>query len=90
MTNGPEGDPARFRRSLISFTSSCGVLSLNLKEAESYILRYMVGGRETIAQLKTRLRDALPQGKVPGLDGNMLKGQRNLDAKAQDVLNKPL
>lgn len=65
------------------------VVRLNLKEAETYILRYM-DGRETIVQLKTRLRDAWQQGKVPGLDGKTLAGQRNLDAKAQDALNKLL
>lgn len=62
---------------------------LTLKDAEAYILRCL-DGRETVAQLKTRLRDAWQQGKVAGPDGKMLTGQRNLDAKAQDALNKQL
>lgn len=65
------------------------VVRLNLKKVESNIPRYM-DGRETVTQLQTRLRDAWQHGKVPGLDGKMLTGQRNLDAKAQKVLNKLL
>src|SRR5690606_24480414 len=60
-----------------------------LKEAEAFVLPYL-DGTNTIIELRTRLRDALQQGKVAGTDGRLLKGQRNLDAKAQEILNKLL
>ena len=65
------------------------VIKLNLKPAEAWLLPHL-NGRESAAQLKTRLRDAWQQGRTPGPDGAMLTGQRNLDAKAQEALNKLL
>ncbi len=62
---------------------------LQLKDAEAFILPH-IDGTNTLAQLRTRLRDALQQGKVAATDGKMLTGQRNLDAKAQEMLSKLL
>ncbi|MFD2851496.1 class I SAM-dependent methyltransferase [Eoetvoesiella caeni] len=63
------------------------VVNVQLKDAEAFILPYM-NGTNSAAQLRTRLCDALRQGKVAGTDGNMLTGQRNLDAKVQEMLDK--
>lgn len=65
------------------------VVQLQLKEAEAFILPHINGGN-TVVQLRTRLRDALQQGRVRGTDGKLLTGQRNLDSKAQEMLGKLL
>lgn len=62
---------------------------VQLKEAEAFLLPY-IDGNNTAAQLRTRLRDALNEGKVLAPDGKSLAGQRNLDAKAQDIVGKLL
>lgn len=63
------------------------VVNLQLKDAEAFILPY-IDGTHTLLELRTRLRDALQQGKVASTDGKMLTGQRNQDAKAQEILGK--
>ncbi|MBV6273202.1 methyltransferase regulatory domain-containing protein [Alcaligenaceae bacterium CGII-47] len=63
------------------------VVNIQLKDAEAFILPW-IDGTNTETQLRTRLRDALQQGKVPSTDGQMLTGQRNLDATAGGILNK--
>ncbi|MBP6020438.1 MAG: methyltransferase regulatory domain-containing protein [Burkholderiaceae bacterium] len=63
------------------------VVNLQLKDAEAFILPYM-DATNTVVELRTRLRDALQQGKVASTDGKLLTGQRNLDAKAQEILGK--
>ncbi|NYT66498.1 methyltransferase regulatory domain-containing protein [Alcaligenaceae bacterium] len=62
------------------------VTNLALKDPEAFILPY-INGSNTVAELRTRLRDALQQGKVASNNGEMLTGQRNLDATAQKILD---
>lgn len=62
-------------------------VNIRLTEAEALVFSHM-GENHTDVQLRTLLRDALQQGKVPGADGKLLTGQRNLDAKAQKIVNK--
>ncbi|MEI7367137.1 class I SAM-dependent methyltransferase [Pectobacterium sp. 1950-15] len=64
-------------------------INLQLKETECYLLPYL-DGNHTIAELRTLLRDALHQGWVPGTDGVYLKGRRNLDVLAGEILNNLL
>jgi methyltransferase-like protein len=61
-------------------------VSLQLRHAEAFLIPYLDGqhGRK---QLTVLLRDALNRGAVPALDGKSLKGQRNLDALADRVVN---
>ncbi len=65
------------------------VVRLRLKDAEFFLLQH-IDGSNTVPQLRTHLRDALQQGKVAATDGKMLTGQRNLDAKAQEMVGKLL
>ncbi|MCK2127350.1 class I SAM-dependent methyltransferase [Thauera aromatica] len=59
------------------------------KPAERWLLPYL-DGTQSEAQLRTRLRDALTQGRVPATDGQWLTGQRNLDAQAQTMVRRLL
>lgn len=65
------------------------VVHPHFTEADTFLLPF-IDGSNTVAQLKIRLRNALQQSKVPGADGKMLTGQRNLDAKAQNMLDRLL
>lgn len=58
---------------------------VTLKEAEAYVI-FCIDGERTRKQLATLLRDALHRGDVPSTDGQSLKGQRNLDAKAEKIV----
>ena len=60
-----------------------------LKEAEIYIALKMTGDFNR-KQLTTQLRDAMSHGLVLANDGASLKGQRNLDAKANKMLGDVL
>ena len=62
---------------------------IQLKEAEHYITQ-KINGIQNRKQLATQLRDALSQGVVPANDGTSLKGQRNLDPKADKMLGNVL
>ncbi|WP_411570911.1 methyltransferase regulatory domain-containing protein [Pectobacterium cacticida] len=64
-------------------------VNLKLKEAEQFLLPF-INGSYTQVQLRTKLRDALNQGIVPGIDGNYLKGQRNLDSVAGEIVQNLL
>ncbi|WGL29594.1 class I SAM-dependent methyltransferase [Pectobacterium brasiliense] len=64
-------------------------VSLQLKETECYLLPHL-DGNHTIAELRTLLRDALHQGWVPSTDGVYVKGRRNLDTLAGEILNNLL
>ncbi|AOR59115.1 methyltransferase domain-containing protein [Pectobacterium parmentieri] len=64
-------------------------VNLALNDAERFLLPNLDGSRSTM-ELRTLLRDALYQGWVPNTDGIYLKGQRNLDAIAGEILNKLL
>ncbi|AFI89899.1 methyltransferase domain-containing protein [Pectobacterium parmentieri] len=64
-------------------------VNLALNDAERFLLPNLDGSRSTM-ELRTLLRDALYQGWVPSTDGVYLKGQRNLDAIAGEILNKLL
>ena len=64
-------------------------INLQLKEAEAFLVPH-INGKNTENQLRTLLRDALHAGIVPATDGNSLKGQRNLDAKALLMVSKLL
>lgn len=48
----------------------------------------LLDGSLTQAEVRTRLRDALTSGRVPHPDGLVLKGARNVDPVAQDLLNR--
>jgi hypothetical protein len=72
-----------------SFSLWHDVINIQLKEAESFLLPH-INGKNTENQLRTLLRDALHDGKVPAIDGHMLTGQRNLDAKALLMVSKLL
>lgn len=62
---------------------------IQLKEAEHYITQ-KIDGIQNRKQLATQLRDALSHGAVPANDGTSLKGQRNLDPKADKMLGDVL
>lgn len=64
-------------------------VNIQLKEAESFLLPNM-NGSLTRKQLATLLRDALHRGDVVATDGKSLKGQRNLDAIAEKMVNRLL
>ncbi|MGE4336238.1 MAG: methyltransferase regulatory domain-containing protein [Pigmentiphaga sp.] len=64
-------------------------VGIQLKDAEAFVLRH-IDGTNSRKQLATLLRDALNRGTVPGTDGKMLKGQRNLDAVADRIVGKLL
>lgn len=63
--------------------------NIRLKEAEAFLLPY-INGSNSHKQLTTLLRDALHRGTVPGPDGKPLKGQRNLDARADKIVRDVL
>lgn len=58
---------------------------LLLKPAESFLLVRM-NGENTDAQLRSQLCDALREGRVLANDGGSLKGQRNLEAIAGQII----
>lgn len=62
-----------------------------LGATETWILSRL-GGRLTLVELRTQLREALQHGRVPDLDGTLLTGQRgpDLEAKAEQVLTQVL
>lgn len=64
-------------------------INLQLQEAEAFVLR-QIDGKNSRKQLATLLRDALNRGTVPGTDGKWLKGQRNLDGVADNMVGKLL
>ncbi|WP_323028811.1 class I SAM-dependent methyltransferase [Castellaniella defragrans] len=61
-------------------------VSPQLKPAEAFLIPYL-DGQHSRKQLAILLRDALNRDTVPALDGKSLKGQRNLDALADRVVN---
>ncbi|GAA5233994.1 methyltransferase domain-containing protein [Verticiella sediminum] len=63
------------------------VPDLSLKPAEMFVLEQL-DGKRSLTQVRTALRDALSAGQVPGSDGKMLTGQRNLDGTAQQIVQK--
>ncbi|WP_454676714.1 methyltransferase regulatory domain-containing protein [Achromobacter marplatensis] len=58
---------------------------LLLKPAELFLLTQMAG-ENTEAQLRSLLCDALREGRVPANDGGSLKGQRNLEPVAGQMI----
>lgn len=64
-------------------------INISLKEAEFFVLHH-IDGQCNRKQLSVLLRDALSRGEVPATDGKSLKGQRNLDALADKIVNRLL
>lgn len=60
-------------------------VSIHLQDAEYHLIPYMNGER-TRTELRGILRDALHKGNVPDTNGQWLKGQRNLDSRADVIL----
>lgn len=65
------------------------VVNIQLNEAEECVLDN-INGKRTPKQLATMLRDAFSSGEVPSPDGRSLKGQRNLDGVAKQIVDKSL
>lgn len=62
-------------------------INLKLPPASALMLPLLTGS-QLEAQLRTQLRDALQAGKVPDTKGKLRTGERNLDAEAQNIMNK--
>src|SRR5690606_14060598 len=60
-------------------------VTVRLREAEALVLKH-IDGQRSRKQLAILLRDALHRGDVPSTDGKSLKGQRNLDAVADQIV----
>lgn len=64
-------------------------INLRLHDGDAFVLKH-IDGQRTRKQLAILLRDALNRGDVPSTDGKSLKGQRNLDAIADQIVGKTL
>jgi hypothetical protein len=80
---------ARGETGIGQFNAWHDVVSVGLKPVEAFLLPHL-NGASTENQLRTLLRDALAAGQVPDIDGKLLTGQRNLDAKAMLIISRLL
>ncbi|WYX63605.1 hypothetical protein WJ967_22915 [Achromobacter xylosoxidans] len=60
-------------------------VNLSIDPATRYVATLLDGSR-TQAEMRTQLRDALTAGHIPHPDGRALKGVRNADPIAQELL----
>ncbi|WZB75447.1 hypothetical protein WJ972_02940 [Achromobacter insuavis] len=60
-------------------------VNLSIDPATRYVATLLDGSR-TQAGIRTQLRDALTAGHIPHPDGRALKGARNADPIAQELL----